>query len=101
MTVETVDCEAAVGISLTVPLTTECPIKDEWDTYDVTVRWRPAGETFEKWGLRDAVADFTGAEITQEELCASIYQDLRPAAVTDLSVTVRDTKHMDMVVRAQ
>lgn len=97
-TVETIETGVLASVELTEQVSTVCPILPEWDDYAVTVRWTPAGETFEKWALHEYLQDYHGDEITQEELCECIHNDLRPAAVTGLSVTVADTKHMDMVV---
>lgn len=96
--VRTVETETAVTATLTERVSTVCPIIPEWDDYTVTVEWRPAGETFEKWALHEYIQDYYGEKTTQEELCECIHNDLRPAAVSGLSVRVKDAKHLKFTV---
>lgn len=94
----TVPCADPVHCELTVSIQAMCPLQDEIDSYDVTVTWRGGEETFEKWWLLEALAEYDGCELTQEELCATIYKRLLRSCVHDITVTVVDTKHMDMTV---
>lgn len=101
MTVETVGCVPDVMCSLTVVLGAECPIKDEFDKYRVTVSWRPGEETFEKWSLREWIMGFEGRETTQEELTKDLFDGLDVPEIESLEVSVTDVKHMKMTTEVQ
>jgi len=96
---EAVQTDADVTCELTVAVTCHCPIYEEIDHYDVTVAWDTAEATFEKHTLQDIIRSYGGSTLTQEDLCESLYDALAETDVSEYSVTVTDTKHMDMTVR--
>jgi NADPH-dependent 7-cyano-7-deazaguanine reductase QueF len=99
--IDTIPCTADVTCEYRTTLEARCPVIDERDTYDVTISWQPAGETFEKHALEDSVDSLSGETAAHEELVERLYGDLEGAAVDGLTVTLRDTEHVDMVVSKQ
>lgn len=97
--IQTVPCDVCVQCSLTVHVTPFCPVKDEIDGYDVTVTWQTDDQTFEKWALKERIESYNGSELTQEELTARLGDAVDTEGVVRPSVTVQDTRHMDMTVR--
>jgi hypothetical protein len=96
--IETVSCPVRVSCRLTQEITTQCPIKPETDRYKITVSWDTGGNiTFEKHSLFAFLDSFDGTELTQERLTANLHSELAGTDVEDVSVTVEDIEHMDMV----
>jgi len=101
MTVETVPAVQGRECEITVTISPFCPIKNEVDRYDVTIRWdTDGGETFEKWALEKHIKSYTGSEITQEKLTYKLKETLSNTEVSAVSVELQDVKHMDMVTVA-
>lgn len=101
MIVDSVPCVADVQCRVKREIETQCPIKPESDAYEIEVSWRPAGETLEKHAVVDTIDSLSGTESTQEELAATIFDACTDSDIDSLSVSVVDTKHMDMEVVAE
>jgi NADPH-dependent 7-cyano-7-deazaguanine reductase QueF len=96
--IETVGCSVDVSCRLTQEITTICPIRPETDRYKITVSWNTEGNaTFEKHSLFAFLDSFDGTELTQERLTANLHSELADTDVADVTVTVEDIEHMDMV----
>ena len=98
--VETVDIDASVSCSISAVITPECPITDETDVYEVTVRWDTDGQTLEKWSLIEWLHTFGGREVTQEQLAAQVKDGLRGDGITGLNIEVIDIKDTGLEVVA-
>lgn len=96
--VETVRCDVVVRCRVEREIEANCPIIAESDAYEITIAWTPSGETYEKHALDAWLDSYAGCEMTHEDLCWHLYDDLDGAAVADLRVKVQDTKHLDMMV---
>lgn len=98
--IETVPCEHTVRCTVTQTVRPVCPHLDELDCYEVTVAWDTGPGTVEKHSLRSHLRSYNNEELSQEGLAATIAAKVRTLPVTGVTVSVEDTRHMDMEVTA-
>lgn len=73
---KTVPCDNYVTVTTTSNLRHLCPFKDEIDNGEVTITWRPDGETFELHALAAYLRGYEQSPVSHEAITDRIQLDL-------------------------
>lgn len=95
---ETIDSNVNVISTFRGRFRCGCPIKDEVDEYEITIKYSSNGVNLERTSVGDYLESFEGKEMFAEDLIKEIYDDLRVVLTGFLYVKLVQDKEPELTV---